>query len=218
MWERRYVPKTSVITVSDELSELHQNQNKPLHSIFISNMPTSDEIKSIPEVEKLPDRTAIYIGADFTRKVATRNTGNILSAWQERKPATLIVIGDPKLPSTEVINSVGFIPHSSIYEHIGTAHFGILPFLPHPFHDKISPNKIYMYFHGGSLPIIPNNVYFPDIPVEIPRFSSINELMDHVKNTPYVDSGELKSIAKKHLVMDTFLEKLRHFYEKVSNQ
>ena len=212
-WEKKYVHKTSVVTVSKGIRDLHIRETNPKNCIYIPNMPTITEISSIPNFERAKQKTALHIGEDFTVKSPLRFTGHLLDTWKKEKPSRLIVIGDEHLTSDECIQSIGKIPHSSIYKYIGEAHFGLLPYLPHPFHDKISPNKMYMYAHGGALPVLPTNVYFPDVPIEIPRFSSVQEIIEIVRSHPTVDPQEIKTIAKKSLVMDIYLDELKTFYE-----
>ncbi|MFW9856156.1 MAG: glycosyltransferase [Candidatus Thorarchaeota archaeon] len=210
-WEKKFVHNRTVLTVSKKIAEAHEENYNPSFVSYIPNMPTLKECSAINLVERRKQKTVVYIGSDFTVKnVPCRNTGTILEEWTKQKPAKLILIGDSNIQSDDVITSLGTIPHISLYHHASMAHFGALAYLPHHFHEYISPNKIYIYIHAGALPILPKSVPFE---VDVPRFSSTPEFLEILHNHSIPDANELRSIAAESLIADNYLGTLKEAYE-----
>ncbi|MFW9905689.1 MAG: hypothetical protein ACFFFH_15255 [Candidatus Thorarchaeota archaeon] len=210
-WEKRFIPGQVVITVSEEIMKIHDIKFSAKFATFIPNMPILDEVNQAIFSKKADEKTAVYIGKDFTNKhVPTRYTGDILEMWKEIKPAKLIVIGDNRLQSDDCIYSTGIVPHMKLYDYSSRAHFGLLAYNPHYFHKYISPNKIYIYIHAGALPILPRNVPFE---VDVPRFSNQTELFEILEHHHLPDLNEIRNLARDTLVADNFIDRLKQAYE-----
>ncbi|MHA1228040.1 MAG: hypothetical protein ACTSPV_14940 [Candidatus Hodarchaeales archaeon] len=210
-WEKKYVFSKVVMTVSQEIMKAHQHRFQAKFATFIPNMPTLAELASINTLDRNTDKTAIYIGSDFTRKtVPSRFTGNILAQWKQARPAQLNVVGDPSITSSDIITSIGIVPHFDLYRYSSQAHFGLLAYLPHPFHKFISPNKIYIYIHAGALPILPKDVPFE---VDVPRFSNTTELFEIIRKQTVPSKEDLQKMARDYLIADRFIDRLKQAYE-----
>ncbi|UCG02606.1 MAG: glycosyltransferase [Candidatus Heimdallarchaeota archaeon] len=210
-WEKSYVPISAVLTVSKEIADAHSKKYTPKFVSYIPNMPTNAELNKARFDDREEERTAVYVGPDFSkRENPFRDARGLLKMWRKKRPAKLILLGDPFAHTDESVKSLGRVPHMKIYEYSSNAHFGLLPYLPHYFHEYCSPNKIYIYIHSGALPILPKKLRFE---VDVPRFSTAEEFFAILSNSPLPDVDEVKMIAKDTLIADRYLENLKQAYE-----
>ena len=106
--------------------------------------------------------------------------------------------------------SFGYLKHIDIYQIINKAWWGLLPFIPHPFHAYASPNKLYMYIHAGALPILS---HYYRCELEVPRFSSFSGLLQLFRHLDEPDQAQLIHFARNKLIMDNYLDNLKLAYE-----
>ena len=150
-WQKEIVSKTPTLTISQKAVDAFNEIGG--HAALLPNFPFKSEMEEINVQKKHKDFSCTYIGSDLTISTKHRNVDYLTSIFSGSEAGELTVIGDSKLETRPFIKSLGYLPYKKMLSVLTGHHVGLLPWLPHPYHEYCLPNKVADYSHAG-LPVV----------------------------------------------------------------
>lgn len=219
-WERKICEKAPIITVSDSISEHYTSLGAKTY--VIPNYPSLLELSKVRlSEEKDKIFTAVYLGSDITSKPRPyRNLKGITKVFKE-SGISLVVVGDPSLPSKNPIISKGFIPHLRLYNIMSRYHIGLLPWKKHWFHKYANPNKPYMYAHSGMVVVVTSSLHnvvkaFQGGCRTIEDYSGLKDILLELSrnlDTVQEECEKIREYALKNLIFESYEDEVIQAYK-----
>jgi hypothetical protein len=200
-WEKDVFKTCTVICAHPKVAEHHKQYAKNV--FIVPNMPSSQEIEELEnlnEYTKNKDLVA-YIGSDISKGGGKMRKMKNFPDVIRNSNKKLLVIGDSGLKSNDIITSVGFVHHLSMFEHLITASWGIIGWEEHPFHRYCNPNKVYFYAHCGLFNIIPYLIE-PQGLKYYSTFKNYTDLTDLLKKPVNFNPEEIIAHARENLTWE----------------
>jgi len=220
-WQKEIVSKTSTLTISqkavDAINEIGG------HATLLPNFPLKSEVEEIIFQKKNRDFSCAYIGSDLTVSTKHRNVDFLPSIFSGSEVGELSVIGDKKLETSPFIRSLGYLPYEEMLNTLTSHHIGLLPWLPHPYHEYCLPNKVADYGHAGlpvivtsslssAVQILGNNCYLIKEPSELlPLLKDLKKKKEQIEQ----DSKRIVNFASNELIWDKYEDNIFKAYSSV---
>ncbi len=190
-WERYVLSKHVTITVSEGIAEEHR--------LHCSNVFVLQNFNLKIEVDGLPTDTEreglVYVGNDFRRKkfLPHRNLKGLKDYLS--------------------FDDITGLSREELYQELIGYRFGLLPFLPIPYHKFANSAKLFDYLNCGLQVLITRTLHraHGELPYAIP-FDDYSELPQIVNDSPRVDPAEIMAYAHENLVWEAQQEKLFEAY------
>ena len=227
-WEKEVLRKTSAtITVCKTIAEEHK---RFCDYVFVApNFPSLAETESLKlDLKNNKRLSSVYVGRVFSHSpkdvVPHRDVEGLLKIFSCDNVGTLTVIGDADLPSSQNVDSLGFLPHQAMMKELTQHDIGLLPWKRHWFHRYCNPNKPYEYAHAGLLvltvsdvPCVIQNLRGYSVPFN--DYDELKELLVYYsENLDEVRKLRTKiwKYAQKNLIWEKECEpKILHVYSKI---
>jgi len=198
------------MVVSKESKKYYENIGATNVEV-IRNYPIRDEVENVSITDlECSSIVFTYIGNDITRMEPSMYRDMrafwrmFKSIYDKTRRVKIIVIGDKKLISNEMVQSIGYVKHVEMYKYITKSHYGVLAWAPSPFHKYCNPNKPYIYAHGGSIPIITSSL--TDVVDDLGKYSVLipcdnfeEELKNKMKELLTYDCSEINKLRRQLL-------------------
>lgn len=200
-WEKEVSSKSVVICAHPKVAEYHKQFSSNV--FIVPNYPSLRELESLSSVKEQERQKNLiaYIGNDISSGGGNYRRMKNFPDLIRKSPKKLIVIGDPKLASDESINSVGYVKHLAMYNHLFKASWGIIAWEPHPFHEYCNPNKPFLYAHSGLFVVLPELIEPHGLKFFI-KFKNYNDLAELLNKEFEVNSSEIIDHARKNLIWE----------------
>lgn len=220
-WEEEIALTAPVITVSEGIAEVYRKLGAKVS--VVPNYPSLIELsKTCFSNNKERTFTAVYVGDDISApECVYRNLKGLVDVFKELK-IRLVVIGDNRLPASELINSKGYIPHLMLYNVMSRYHVGLVPWKKHWFHKYANPNKPYIYAHSGLVVIVTSSLEnvvtaFKGRARTIEDYSDLKEVLlklsQDINST--LEEGRLnKELALNHFIFEKYECQVMDAYKK----
>ena len=222
-WEKRFLRKYPVITVSEKIRE--EFLKKKGENVFvIHNMPLEQEIDNIEhdDVQSQDQIVLSYIGSPVGDDVSIsyRDTTKLIQLFNGNNiNSKLLIIGSDKSLSGPNINSIGTIEHSKCVRVLAGSHIGTQGFEPHEVLAYCDPNKVYQYAHAGLLILMPQIMldnslsHLKDISIGYNSLMDTANIIENNKDRILNHSHQkIRQWAREHLIMDKFQRTLESVY------
>jgi len=191
-WERSILSKHVTITVSEGIAEEHR-----LHcsNVFVlQNFNLKTEVKGLPtDTER---EGVVFVGNDYRRKkfLPHRNLTGLKNHLS--------------------FDDITGLSREELYQKLIGYRFGLLPFLPVPYHRFANSAKLFDYLNCGLQVLITRTLHraHGELPFAIP-FDDYSELPRLVRESPRVDPAEIMAYAHENLVWESQQEKLFEAYK-----
>ena len=107
---------------------------------------------------------------------------------------------------------MGYLPYEEMLNTLTSHHIGLLPWLPHPYHEYCLPNKVADYGHAGlpiivtsslssAVQILENNCYVIKEPSELlPLLKDLKKKKEQIEQ----DSNRIVNFARDELIWDKY--------------
>jgi len=191
-WERDILSKHVTITVSEGIAREHR--------LHCSNVLVLQNFNLKIEVEDLPANTKreglVFVGNDLLRK-----------KFLPHRDLT-------GLKDYLSFDDITGLTREALYLKLLDYRFGLLPFLPVPYHKYANSSKLFDYYNCGLQVIITRDLYLAhgELPFAI-VFDKYAELPQLVRDSPKVDPAEIMRYAHKNLVWEAQQNKLFEAYK-----
>ncbi|MBD3189617.1 MAG: glycosyltransferase [Candidatus Heimdallarchaeota archaeon] len=222
-WEEQIATSKVIFVPSTGIQRFYKKKYDSRYVFKLPNMPLLNEVNKIEFNEPVKKELhTVAIGVRTTSKFSSRNIDEFINLWEEKSSiGKLIIIGQNDLESKKNLISTGRISHFECYQVASTAHVGIIPFKPHPYHEFSGANKAYIYLHSGLVLVVPETQKeFTKIIDDLDQGFYFNNyqqiatyLEEHKKDLLNIDKKSIIDIAREQFVLDNYQENLIQGYK-----
>lgn len=192
IWEKDLLSKYVTITVNKNIAKAHRR--------YCDNVFVLQNFNLKIEVDGLPTDTVrdglVYVGSDFSQ--------NKFLFYRD-------LTG---LRDSISFDDISGLPREQLYIKLLNYRFGLLPFLPVPYHRFANSAKLFDYLNCGLQVFITRLLYraHGKLPFTIP-FDDYSELPKLASEYPIVDPAEIMEYAHKNLVWEAQQDTLFEAYK-----
>ncbi len=140
--------------------------------------------------EQLPSRIDWqYMFLNYHR-IIKHTVMALYKLYEKSNNIKLLVVGDRRLKSDHLIDSVGYVRHDVLYKYMAISHYGLYSYYPSIYHQFVSSLRVYMYALIG-VPVIITST-FKDILEVMKDYCIVVDEDDYIDNL-YKVLGEIIS-------------------------
>ncbi|HEY6536737.1 MAG TPA: hypothetical protein VIY08_13205 [Candidatus Nitrosocosmicus sp.] len=181
-WELDLVSKIPTLVPSKPIANELLKIGKKIY--VLPNFPMKNENYNICDPKMIDHFSSVYAGTMPYKGYQTpfKNIDGFIPLFKKFDIGTLNIIGWKSENSKNVIYH-GLLDRDKMLDEMSNNSIGLIPFIQHPFHQYMSPNKAYEYAHAGLLILSTNSIkpIFDELKDNVIGFNDYDELIENLK-------------------------------------